>query len=165
MVQFVNKGLQLMTKYNPETVDKLCDLIASGYSLRQIGKIDGMPYKSTVMAWVRDKPEFQERYARAKRDQAEAFAEEIIDIADESTNDWMEREGKKVADKDAIARSRLRIDTRKWIMAKMLPKKYGDNINHNHGGQKDNPVAMMLKSIDGLTADLPNKNNKGEEDE
>jgi len=93
-----------------------------------------MPHKRTVKRWLAEKPSFQEQYARAKEEMAEHFAEEILEIADDGSNDWIEREvesGKliKVADHEHIARSRLRVDTRKWLMSKLLPKKFGEKLD------------------------------------
>ena len=107
--------------------------------------------------WLREKPEFCEQYTRAKEESADAMAEDILDIADDGTNDYME-----VLDKDGecvgyrvngehVQRSRLRVESRKWLMAKMKPKKYGEKIDHNLGGQKDNPVTMLIGEISGNT--------------
>jgi len=73
-------------------------------------------------------------YARAKEEMAEHFAEEMLEIADDGSNDWIERELErgnviKVADHEHIARSRLRVDTRKWLMSKLLPKRYGETLD------------------------------------
>ncbi len=62
------------------------------------------------------------------------WAEEIVDIADDATNDWMERRNEEggvsavVADHEHISRSKLRVDSRKWIASKLLPKVYGDKL-------------------------------------
>ena len=97
-----------------------------------------MPDKSTVLRWLRDKEEFRAQYARARQNQAEVFAEEILDIADDGRNDWEEREGrggKYIAlNREAIERSKLRVDARKWVMSKLLPKKYGDKLDVAHTG-------------------------------
>jgi len=93
-----------------------------------------MPHKRTVKRWLAEKPSFQEQYARAKEEMAEHFAEEILEIADDGSNDWIERELEtgnviNVANHEHIARSRLRVDTRKWLMSKLLPKKYGEKLD------------------------------------
>jgi hypothetical protein len=122
------------TDYAPELAEKICLLIAEGESLRQIGMLEDMPDKATIMRWCIKYPEFCEQYARAKEQQAEAFAEEIIDIADDARNDWIERENQRTGqtfialNEEAIARSRVRIDARKWLMGKSKPKKYGDKM-------------------------------------
>jgi hypothetical protein len=122
--------------YSDELASKICRYVAEGYSLRQIGDLPQMPHKRTVKRWLAENPTFQERYAQAKEEMAEHFAEEILEIADDGSNDWIEREvesGKiiKVVDHEHIARSRLRVDTRKWLMSKLLPKKYGERLDVN----------------------------------
>ena len=54
------------------------------------------------------------------------MGDEVLEIADDGSNDWMERDGRDVENSEAIARSRLRVDTRKWVLSRMLPKMYGD---------------------------------------
>jgi hypothetical protein len=98
-----------------------------------------MPSVATVFAWMRRFPEFLKQYARAKEESADAFAEEILEIADDGRNDWMERHGEKNEDGEPvkgwavngehIQRSRVRIDTRKWLASKLKPKKYGDRVD------------------------------------
>jgi hypothetical protein len=111
--------------YTPELADRMCELLAEGVSLRTVCKGEGMPSKATVFRWLRVYPEFLENYSRAKQESADALVEEILDIADDGTNDWMERqnaEGKVVGyqpNTEHIQRSRVRIDTRKWIASKM----------------------------------------------
>ena len=78
---------------------------------------------------------FYPQYARARELQMEAWADEIVEISDDGTNDWMERQlrdGKteEVLDHEHITRSRLRVDTRKWIMSKLKPGTYGDKLQH-----------------------------------
>ena len=104
---------------------------------------DHMPHEATVRGWVLDGGELDEsdsrhafstKYARAEQMRAMKWAEEIVDIADDAINDWMERRNEDgevsavVADHEHISRSKLRVDTRKWIAAKMLPKVYGDKM-------------------------------------
>lgn len=92
-----------------------------------------MPNKSTVFRWLRTKDQFRDQYARAKEESADAMAEEILDIADSGENDFMTiKRGDteiEVPNKEAIMRSRLRVDTRKWLMAKTQPKKYGEHLD------------------------------------
>jgi hypothetical protein len=89
-----------------------------------------MPCAATVFTWLRIHPEFLEQYTRAKEESADALVEEMLDISDEASNDWMEVHDKENVgyrlNGEAINRSRLRVDTRKWIAAKLKPKKYGD---------------------------------------
>jgi hypothetical protein len=100
-----------------------------------------MPDKSQVFKWLRTKEEFRDQYARAKQESADAMAEDILDIADDGTNDWIEAERKDgstymIVDHEHIQRSRLRVDTRKFLMAKMKPKVYGDKLDVTSDGEK-----------------------------
>lgn len=113
--------------------ERICEAIANGQSLRAICREDDMPQKRTVLQWLDKNEDFRTQYARARVEQADHFAEEILEIADDGKNDFLEREnadGSKysVADHEHINRSRLRVDARKWLMSKMLPKKYGDRV-------------------------------------
>lgn len=108
--------------YSPDTKDKVCQLIAEGKSLRQIGDMDGMPTPSTVCLWALTDETFSEQYARAREIQAELQADELIAIADEATN-------------ETVQVAKLRIDTRKWTAAKLRPKKYGDKVTQEVTGK------------------------------
>lgn len=127
---------------------KICELICEKYTLRQIEKMDGMPVKSNIVAWqFKEGPIyrwFQEQYARALKIRAFAWSEECIDIADDGSNDWYMREGKVCADHEHIQRSRVRIDTRKFIISKVLPKVFGDNPQQDGGLQpKDTEINFV----------------------
>lgn len=122
------------SKYCPEVVELICERVAThDVGLRRLTDMyDDIPDKVTINIWRRKYPEFRSRYAQAKCEQIEFLTEDLLDIADDSTNDWME-----IYDKDNeciswrlngehIQRSRVRIDTRKWLACKLLPKIYGD---------------------------------------
>lgn len=111
---------------SPENADTICDMIANGYTLRQIARDVGLSSQSRIIEWVQSDPAFAERYARAMDIRTDMMAEELVEIADDGSNDWMEREGHTVLNGEHVQRSRLRADTRKWLMAKMMPKKYGE---------------------------------------
>lgn len=128
------------SRYNNKIVVKICAELAKGRSLRTVCSIEGMPSLDTVFNWIHKYPEFSERYARAKQEAADAMAEEILDISDDGKNDWMEKHfGNQkawVENGEALQRSRLRVDTRKWLMAKMKPKRYGETLDVTSGGEK-----------------------------
>ena len=131
--------------YTEALAAKICTRLAEGKSLRSICRDDAMPAISTVMGWLFDgkHEDFPEQYARAREAQAEVRADEIVDIADDDTNDFMaDKDGKLVADHEHIQRSRLRVDARKWIAAKLLPKRYGDKIQHT--GEGGGPVTFIM---------------------
>lgn len=141
------------TDYTPEKADEICALLAEGISLRTICLDDDMPSKSTVFRWLRLHSEFSDQYARAKEESADALTEEMIDIADDGTNDWMERlnaEGQSLGwqvNGEHIQRSKVRIDTRKWVASKLKPKKYGEASQVKVVGDPDQPLHGMVTFV------------------
>jgi|SRR5581483_7993144 len=133
--------------YSLELVSQICSRLADGESLKSICQREGMPDKSTVYLWLATHPEFSNMYARAKEDCADTLADEILEISDDGSNDWMERNDKEnpgwVANGEHIQRSRLRVDSRKWIAAKLKPKKYGEKLAV--GGDGDAPPIRYQK--------------------
>ena len=118
--------------YTEPLAAKICLRLAEGESLRAVCADKAMPSISTVMGWLFDgnHGDFPEQYARAREAQAEIRADEIVDIADDASNDFAaDKDGKPVANSEHIQRSRLRVDARKWIAAKLLPKRYGDKLD------------------------------------
>ena len=126
--------------YSLEIAKVICMRLGNGESLRQICASPGMPGKTSIMRWLEANLEFRDQYARARELQAEHWAEEIIEIADDSKNDFVERDGRDALNAENINRSRLRVDTRKWLMARLAPKKYGDRVTTELIGNKDNPL-------------------------
>jgi len=125
--------------YTPETADRICARLAQGQSLRAICRDDDMPSVVTVFAWMRKYPEFLKRYTQAKEESADALSDEMIEIADDARNDWMDKVnadgevyGQQV-NSEHVQRSRLRIETRKWLASKLKPKKYGDKLGLTDG--------------------------------
>lgn len=145
------------TDYSPETVNAICERIMEGQSLRTICASDDMPSKSTVSLWLAKHKEFSDQYARACEARTDAHAEEILEIADDAHNDWMERNGEDdagwVANGENIRRSQLRIEARKWIMGKHAPKKYGEKIQQTLSGPDGGPVRFSEIRLVPLRAD------------
>jgi hypothetical protein len=142
------------SNYSVEKATTICDRLALGESLRKICEDDAMPDKSTVLRWIAAHDEFRDQYARAREAQADFWAEQIIDISDDGQNDtYTDDDGNERTNQDVIARSRLRVDTRKWLMARMAPKKYGDklDIDQRTTHEVGNSVADLMKAIDGRT--------------
>jgi hypothetical protein len=92
-----------------------------------------MPAVETVCRWLNTHEEFRKQYAHAREVQADVIGEETFEIVDDGRNDWIEAETKngdpyvKLND-EAIQRSKLRLDQRKWWLSKLAPKKYGDRV-------------------------------------
>jgi hypothetical protein len=121
--------------FDQEKADAICRRLAEGESLRAICRDEGMPAPSSVIEWVNTRPAFAEQYARAREIGYQLLADEIIEISDDGRNDKIvDDEGNERTNQDVIARSRLRVDTRKWMLSKMLPKVYGDKVDVNMGG-------------------------------
>lgn len=137
------------SSYRPDIGDIICERLVEGESLRSICRDPDMPVVSTVFRWIRMNPEFSKQYADAREHQADTLADEILEIADNSTNDWMEKHGKDDAgwqlNGDHYQRTRLRVDTRKWIASKMKPKKYSDRMELT--GEGGGPVAFVLRDL------------------
>jgi hypothetical protein len=98
-----------------------------------------------------------QQYARAREVQADTLVDEILEIADDGTNDWMAREGKDgeagwALNGEHVQRSKLRVDSRKWFASKVAPKKYGEKLEL--AGDKENPLAI---TISGMRAALGTK--------
>lgn len=130
--------------YSAETATAICVRLGLGESLREICADDTMPGKSTVMRWLAAHAEFRDQYASAREAQADYYAEEIIEISDDSSRDtYMDDNGNTRTDQEVIGRSRLRVDTRKWLMARMVPKKYGDRVVQEHTGPGGGPVQVQ----------------------
>lgn len=131
------------TKYTAKLADDICTRIANGENLRRICADEGYPARSSVMSWLASSNKtyagFREQYARAMSLRADYWADEILEIADDGSNDWVPRKraggaSDAVLNHEHVTRSRLRVDTRKWLMARMEPKKYGDRVQNELSG-------------------------------
>ena len=129
----------------------ICEKIADGMSLRDICLEDGAPHRSTVFRWLSQHPDFNDQYGRAREAQAELLADELMAISDDGQNDtYLDEDGKQRTDHDVIARSKLRVDTRKWIASKLKPKVYGDRQQLDISGT----LAITEASEEDLMAEL-----------
>ena len=135
------------TTYNEEIASLICARMADGESLRSICRDDAMPALSTVFLWVSKHFEFSEQYKLAMASRADAMFEDMIDIADDGRNDYIVNgDGEERFNTEHVQRSRLRLDTRKWMLSKMLPKKYGDKIVDEDVGN-DNEIEIRVVRV------------------
>ena len=136
--------------YSQELADTICERLADGESLRSICRSDDMPGTTTVVRWLTDKETFRAQYAKARELQADALFDEMLDISDEASNDWMEKHDKENVgyslNGEHIQRSRLRVDTRKWIAARLAPKKYGDKTTTEISGPDGGAIEVQERS-------------------
>lgn len=141
------------TSFTQEIADSICERLISGDSLRTICDSEDMPGKSTVCRWLATNEAFRDQYARAREMQADILADETLDIADDSRNDWMEkygRDGDQIGwqvNQEAIGRSRLRVDARRWYAGKLAPKKYGERVTQEHTGEGGGPVKVAVEFV------------------
>jgi hypothetical protein len=123
-----------MIEFDQTLADRVCELIADGYSLRKIEATPGMPTRRDVLRWLRESEAFQTQYAHSRDEQADAFAEEIIEISDDEATSPESR--------------RVRIDARKWTAGKLRPKKYGDKTLLT--GPDGNKPAIITLNLGGM---------------
>lgn len=147
-----NSKLGRPSSYSKALGTNICERLSQGESLRRICGDKDLPGKSSVMRWLSDIPEFRDQYARARELQADYWADEIIEISDDGTNDYVEkgnRDGStsQAVDSEHINRSRLRVDTRKWLMARLAPKKYGDRLTAEHSGPDGAPIQHRVNIV------------------
>lgn len=118
------------TSYNIDIAKEICNAIASESlgTKKLCAKYPHWPAHETIFAWMRCNTEFSDMYARAKRHQVEVIVDEIIDISDDDSRDTVYGQNGPSCNKEWIARSRLRIDTRKWLAAKLVPRLYGTTV-------------------------------------
>ncbi len=120
------------SSFTQEMADAICERLSDGESLRSICSSEDMPNKATVFRWLAAGEQFATRYARAREAQADVLVDEMVDIADDGSNDWMEKrfgeETRWVENGEALRRSALRVSTRQWIAEKLKPKKYGSKL-------------------------------------
>ncbi len=121
-----------MTIWTPELGDKILSRVSAGELLYKICESPEMPDKSTVYYWTFKHPEFGEKFRAALVQRAENWGEGIMeDIAV-----CPERP-------ESLAKAKLMVDTKKWIMGKLL-KTYADKVTLQ--GDKDNPLTLNLAS-------------------
>lgn len=133
--------------YTDELVLKILDRIAGGESLPSICRDKAMPNRDTIYAWLMKHAPFRERFTLARELRADVYFDQILEIADDPTGDVVANDGKRSIDWENVQRSRLRVDARKWICARMNPKKYGERITTEHTGSIDTaPQKALLPS-------------------
>jgi hypothetical protein len=140
---YIKKKKMTQCSYTPELADLICTRISEGESLRSICRDPGMPTEGTVRGWaLRNHDGFEVKYRQARLLQLDAWSDEILDIADQETRDPRDRQ--------------VRVDTRKWLMSKLAPKRYGDRLLV--AGEAENPLQVMHQqvSLDALTPEQLN---------
>lgn len=142
------------SEFTSDLADRICERLADGESLRKICCDEAMPCQTTIYRWLKANDEFRQQYVYGRELQADTLFDEILDIADDARNDWMEREGEGnegwLQNGEALRRSQLRIDARKWMAGKLRAKVYGDKTLL--GSDPENPlptgfVVNLVKNV------------------
>lgn len=135
-----------------QTFESIIAEIENGRSLRQTLQLEDMPSSSTFFKWLDDDELKSKRYARAREIRAEGILDEMFEIADDGSNDYMTiTKGDieyNVEDREVTSRSKLRIDTRKWALSKMNPKRFGDRTDITSGGKPLQPTAPSIIQVE-----------------
>lgn len=140
------------SEYTQELAGEICRMLAEGMSLREVCRHEGMPHESTVRLWaVDDREGFSTQYRRAREIGYHSMADELLEISDDASNDWMERQNETAEgyelNGEHLQRSRLRVDTRKWLLSKALPKVYGDKLELDNKHSVSDPLADLLTAV------------------
>jgi len=135
------------TIYTEELGDKICKRIADGESLKKIGEDNKMPDRSTLHDWILNREQFSHKYEKAVNVRTENMADDLNDIADNKDGE--------------VQRDRLRVDTRKWYLSKIVPKKYGDKLDLTSKGEKLPTPIIPLDNV--LRNDSNSKDNNTEQ--
>ncbi|EEV3164189.1 TPA: ubiquitin carboxyl-hydrolase [Escherichia coli] len=125
--------------YMPEVANDICALLSSGESLRKVCERPGMPSKTSVFRWLAEHQEFRDQYAKATETRADSIFEEIFEIADDVIPDAAE-----------VAKARLRVDTRKWALARMNPRKYGEKVTNELVGKDGGAIQIETSPMSTL---------------
>lgn len=149
--------------YTPEIGGEICRRMSEGETLRNICADKHMPHIATVWEWANlgKHPDFGELYARAQKVQADYYAAEIMEIADDGTNDYqqrMTRHGDEIlVDHEHVKRSELRIKTRQWLVERLHRDKYAPSSTTRLTGADGGPVQMehLLADISGAASSSP----------
>ena len=141
--------------YTQDIGDTICERLAEGESLRTICKPADMPSMKSVLRWLAKFPEFRIQYLEACEAREAHLFEEMREIADDGSRDWIDKpDGQggttRAVDHEHINRSKLRVDTIKWQLARMNPKKYGDRQIAELVGDGGGPVVVSAESASPL---------------
>jgi hypothetical protein len=131
------------TTYNTQITETICVRLSQGESLSKICAEPDMPPQAVVYAWLLRHPEFAENYTRAREEQADTLADQISALADEPPRMVVDDKGIERVDHGWVQWQKNRVEARKWVAAKLKPKKYSERIQMT--GDKENPLAVTVE--------------------
>ena len=121
-------------QYTSELAKEICDVISSTSkgTKRLCAEHPHWPCQDTLFTWIKSYPDFSEQYTRAKKCQVNLLVDEILDIADDASQDQLTTDrGEIIPNSQAVSRAKLKIDTRKWLACKLIPRVYGNKAEEN----------------------------------
>lgn len=137
--------------YTPQVAAEICKRLAAGESLLGICEDPVMPHRSTVYEWVKDDRDgFADKYAQARNIGLDRMADEVLAIADTPVHGVKTRitaDGIETTEGDMIEHRRLQVDTRKWYLSKLAPKRYGDKLELS--GPDGQPISAGVDAVIG----------------
>ncbi len=137
--------LSKQAPFNQAQADKICELMVKGKNLKEICSMNSMPSMPCVLSWLSKVSEFATTYARSREIMLDNYGtDEIIDLADNAA-----------LTAEAINKARLQIDTRKWVMSKLLPRKYGDNAVLTHTGKVEIEQLVIQRTPKTIEHNIP----------
>lgn len=135
------------TLYSFKLSEVICERMTAGQTTAEVTRDPTMPTWGVLARWRREHEDFNRRYTIARQSCCELWADEIIGIADDATNDYVTRtDGRRVFDRESFERSRLRVDARKWTASKVLRHVYGDKSE------------VELRTPDGINVKVEERN-------
>lgn len=145
--------------YSEKVSQELCDRLIQGKSITAVCDCEDMPAITTVFRWLQDNETFREKYSRARDLQADVFAAQTIDIADEALIGVKTvnsvKDGLKTYTGDNTERSRLMIESRKWTAAKIAPLRYGERIQTQMLDEHGKPArSRVIVIVDGAPGEV-----------
>jgi hypothetical protein len=156
--------------YSPEIADRIIVLLMRGEMLSDICQEPDMPHPNSVLTWVAENREsFAARYREARQTGYHMVADGLFGITDDRSNDWIVRckeDGtvEMILDSERVPRARLRFDSRRWVLPKVLPRDYGDRPNLQARRDDESDMAEFLKLLNGRSRGLPSEDEPLEEE-
>ncbi|WP_315830994.1 hypothetical protein [Bradyrhizobium prioriisuperbiae] len=149
------------SSYTDELAERICTELRTGRTLVDVCRDEGMPSEHTVLERVqRNRGGFTERYRLAREIGYLVMADQIIEIIDDSSNDWSEQvdasgDVRQVFNRENVTRSRLRFEGRRWLLSKALPRIFGERLQLQPIAEPSDSWKELLKQVDGRSRGLP----------
>lgn len=129
---------------------EMLDRVMLGESIRSISRLSHMPSESGLYLRINRDPQLRKNYIQAKRMAMIVMADDLLEIVDDPTGDIIEdKNGNMVVDRENIARSKLRAETRKWYLERLMPELFGKTIGVSLGLEKDDPMRDLMEQVSG----------------